>query len=178
MPPHPLMNSFGFCKERFSPGRNASFALHHAGQLVHRKPSDQPVWPLHMVDPQILCKEMGRKELSLSAEGRFHHKSIHFLCVFNRLGRGKFVRQAHSGMGVPGVSAPNTNQLIATIGAIQHTDSEIHLSCVYGFLRANPAIIHQSSLPPPDSVARRAIHYDRDCKTHLSVRSCKRRRRL
>ena len=115
---------------------------------------------------------------SLSAEGRFHHKSIHFLCVFNRLGRGKFVRQAHSGMGVPGVSAPNTNQLITTIGAIQHTDSEIHLSCVYGFLRANPAIIHQSSLPPPDSVARRAIHYDRDCKTHLSIRSCKRRRRL
>ena len=67
MPPHPLMNSFVFCKERFSPGRNASFASHHAGQLVHREPSDQPVWPLHMVDPQmLLCMEMGRKELSLS----------------------------------------------------------------------------------------------------------------
>ena len=109
-----------------------------------------------------------------SAETTLHHQSIHFFCVFNQLGRAEFVRGIQKRGDLPPVNPPTADEIIKTIALAHSYSCELRLSAVYELLRANPAIIHQSSLPPTDTVARRAIHYNRVCKRFLGVRGRKR----
>ena len=124
--------------------------------------------------PYNHCVTKWLQRSRLSAETRLYHQSIHFFCVFNQLGRAEFVRGIQKRDDLPLVNPPKADELIKTIALAHSYSCELRLSAVYELLRANPAIIHQSSLPPTDTVARRAIHYNRVCKRFLGVRGRKR----
>ena len=124
--------------------------------------------------PYNHCVTKWLQRSRLSAETRLYHQSIHFFCVFNQLGRAEFVRGIQKRDDLPLVNPPKADELIKTIALAHSHSCELRLSAVYELLRANPVIIHQSSLPPTDTVARRAIHYNRGCKRFLGVRGRKR----
>ena len=91
------------------------------------------------------------QDSSLSAQGRRHHASIHFLCRFNSFGRGEFVHAVHDGIGLPSTNDSKSNQLIENIGSnkLHFYDSEMYLSSVYELLRANTPIFCGASVSPP-----------------------------
>ena len=123
--------------------------------------------------PYVHCVKKWSERSSYSAETRYHHLSIHFFCVFNQLGRAEVVRGTQKRGDLPPLNPPRADEIIKTIALAHSQSCELRLSAVYELLRANPAIIHQSSLPPTDTVARRAIHYNRVCKRFLGVRGRK-----
>ena len=127
-----------------------------------------------------LCGTIWINKSSLSEQARIHHKSIHFLCVFNANGRREMLHHGHPAKAFPG-RGRQTIQFMKQVRSMQGfhkcCDDDLHLSYVYDLLRPYPPMLF-ASLPPHDTVARRSIHLKRNCQMLLHVRTCDNPRRV
>ena len=91
--------------------------------------------------PHKRCVGRWIQDASLSAQERRHHASIHFLCTFNSMGRGKLVRPVHHGDCLPSINDLTQTNCLKTL--VQGCGRFMTVRCIYCLF------VNSSSVPPP-----------------------------
>ena len=98
--------------------------------------------------PHKSCVGRWIQDASLSAQERRHHASIHFLCTFNSMGRGKLVRPVHHGDCLPSINDLTQTNCLKTL--VQGCGRSMTVRCIY-------CLFVNSSEPPPPLFVNRVF---------------------